>query len=52
MHFCTSLEGNVCQSWATFGITTAEALQLGGAFLGVTALAWSASFIARVILNR
>lgn len=52
MYFCTSLEGNVCQSWSEFGITITEALQIGGAMLLVSALAWSASFVARIILNR
>ena len=52
MFLCAAVENNACTQWVEFGITVEQAFMLGGAFLGVTILAWSSSFIYKVVLNR
>lgn len=52
MFVCAAVENNACTQWVEFGITIEQAFALGGAFLGVTILAWSVRFIYSVVLNR
>lgn len=52
---CVELTGDVCTQWAESYlplISMTDALQIGGAFLGVTAMAWGVQMLARLILNR
>lgn len=52
---CVELTDNVCTAWAESYLpllTTVDAMQIGGAFLGLTATAWGVQMIARTILNR
>lgn len=52
MFVCAEVSDGVCLSWVQLGLTFEEGLAIGGAFLGVSAIAWGAGFVARVILNR
>lgn len=52
---CVELTDNVCTAWAESylpSLTMADAMQIGGAFLSLTALAWGLQIVARLILNR
>lgn len=52
---CVELTDNVCTAWAESYLpllTMTDAMQIGGAFLSLTALAWGLQIVARLILNR
>lgn len=52
---CVELTGDVCTQWAESYlplISMTDAMQIGGAFLALTATAWGVQMIARAILNR
>lgn len=52
---CVEVVNNVCSTWveSSFPVmTTGEAVAIGGAFLGLTAIAFCCRSIAGLILNR
>lgn len=52
---CVELTNNTCSAWVESALpvlTTGEAVAIGGAFLGITAIAFSCRSLAGLILNR